>query len=334
MIEIKKFSFYQLTSFVLVTILLIFLNYKYDTYGVFSDKLIPYPIFDMFNLRINKFNYLEKNNNLYDSYLIGGSRAIVFKEKELNKFTNNQFFNYASIRSDMFDNLVTIKYLLKRQKVKMIILQLGVDDLYIYGENNENLLNRSHYKLVGENKYVYYFKYIFSFDLVKTISNYTSLAYFNKNKTKFVEGEFYTYTVFEQQIKENPTKYFNDQFSNTTYTRLQDYKKNKIKENIEALREIKKLTDENNTELIVLTAPLNHLLYYKIKKEDLNLYIDQIKEVTSFWNFTTINSITLDNSNYYDHSHFRYKIANMILAKIFNYKSVEVPEDFGIYIKK
>ena len=334
MIEIKKFSFYQLTSFVLVTILLIFLNYKYDTYGVFSDKLIPYPIFDMFNLRINKFNYLEKNNNLYDSYLIGGSRAIVFKEKELNKFTNNQFFNYASIRSDMFDNLVTIKYLLKRQKVKMIILQLGVDDLYIYGENNENLLNRSHYKLIGENKYVYYFKYIFSFDLVKTISNYTSLAYFNKNKTKFVEGEFYTYTVFEQQIKENPTKYFNDQFSNTTYIRLQDYKKNKIKENIEALREIKKLTDENNTELIVLTAPLNHLLYYKIKKEDLNLYIDQIKEVTSFWNFTTINSITLDNSNYYDHSHFRYKIANMILAKIFNYKSVEVPEDFGIYIKK
>ena len=216
----------------------------------------------------------------------------------------------------------------------MIILQLGVDDLYIYGENNENLLNRSHYKLVGENKYVYYFKYIFSFDLVKTISNYTSLAYFNKNKTKFVEGEFYTYTVFEQQIKENPTKYFNDQFSNTTYIRLQDYKKNKIKENIEALREIKKLTDENNTELIVLTAHLNHLLYYKIKKEDLNLYIDQIKEVTSFWNFTTINSITLDNSNYYDHSHFRYKIANMILAKIFNYKSVEVPEDFGIYIKK
>ncbi len=334
MIESKKFSLYQLSSFILITILLIFLNYKYDTYGVFSDKLIPYPIFDMINLRINKFNYLEKNYNLYDSYLIGGSRAIVYKEKELNKYTNKQFFNYATVRSDMYDNLVTIKYLLKRQKVKMIILQLGMDDLYIYGENNENLLNRSHYKLIGENKYVYYFKYIFSFDLTKTISNYVSLSYLNKNKTQLVEDEFYTYTVYEKQIKEDPTKFYNYQFSKSLYLRLTDYKNNKIKENIEALREIKKLTDDCNTELIVLTAPLNHHLYYKIKKEDLEVYLDQIKEVTPFWNFTTLNSITLNNTNYYDHSHFRYKIAKLILAKIFNDKSIDVPEDFGTYIKK
>ena len=197
MIETKKFILYQFISFILISIILIYLNLKYDTYGVFSDKIIPYPIFDIINLRINKFNYLEKNYTQYDSYLIGGSRALVYKEIDLNRYTNNNFYNYAGIRSDMYDSLVSIRYLLKRQKVKMIILQLGVDDLYLYSENNENILQRSHYKLIEENKYIYYFKYILSFDLIKTISNYMSLKYLSMKKINISQDEFYLYTKYE-----------------------------------------------------------------------------------------------------------------------------------------
>ncbi len=318
----------------LISIMLVFLNIKYDTYGVFSDKIIPYPIFDIINLRINKFNYLEKNYNQYDSYLIGGSRALAFKESDLNRHTNYSFYNYAGIRSDMFDSLIAIRYLLKRQQVKMIIIQIGVDDLYLYSENNENLLQRSHYKLIEENKYIYYFKYIFSFDLIKTITNFVTLKYLINYDIKLSSDDFYMYTKYEELIQQNPTKFFNLQFSKNQYIRLPIFKANKIKQNIDALREIKKLTEESNTKLIVLTAPLNHLLYLKIKQEDLELYFNQIKEITPFWNFTTLNSITLDNTNYYDYFHYRKKVAQMILAKIFNDKNIAVPEDFGIYIQK
>ncbi len=334
MIEIKKFTFYQFISFIFITILLIFLNLKYDTYGVFSDKIIPYPIFDTINLRINKFNYLEKNYNKYDSYLIGGSRALVFKESDLNRYTKNNFYNYAGIRSDMYDTLITIRYLLERQKVKMIIVQIGIDDLYLYSENNENLLQRSHYKLIQENKYTYYFKYTFSFDLIKTITNYMSLKYMDMKNIKISSDEFYLYTKYEELIKEDPSTFFNGQFSKNLYIKLPDYKKNKIKQNIDALKEIKKLTDQSNTNLIVITAPLNHFIYHKIKKEDLELYLSQIKEITPFWNFTTINSITADNTNYYDYSHFRIKVGQLMLAKIFKDETIIVPEDFGIYTEK
>jgi hypothetical protein len=306
-IETKKFTIYQFISFMLISIMLIFLNIKYDTYGVFSDKIIPYPIFDIINLRINKFNYLEKNYNQYDSYLIGGSRALVYRETDLNRYTNNNFYNYAGIRSDIYDSLIAIRYLLKRQQVKMIIIQIGVDDLYLYSENNENLLQRSHYKLIEENRYIYYFKYIFSFDLIKTVSNYISLKFLNINKINTSPDEFYLYTKFEELIKEDPSKFFNGQFSKNLYIKLPEYKKNKIKQNIEALREIKKLTEESNTQLIIITAPLNHFMYHKIKKEDLELYLNQIKEITPFWNFTTLNSITLDNTNYYDYSHLELR---------------------------
>ena len=334
MIETKKFVLYQIISFIILTIILTFINIKFDTYGIFSEKIIPYPMFDIFNLRINKFNYLESNYDRYDSYLIGGSRALVFKESDLNRYTNNNFYNYAGIRSDMYDNLIAIRYLLKKQKVKMIIIQLGMDDLYLYSENNENLLQRSHYKLIEDNKYIYYFKYIFSFDLVKTISKYMTLKYYNISNINKSKDEFYLYTKHEELIKENPTDFFNEHFSKKLYIKLPDYRTSKIKQNIEALKEIKKLTETSNTKLVVMSAPLNHFIYHKIIKEDLELYLNEIKKVTPFWNFTTLNSITIDNSNYYDFLHFRINVGQMMLAKIFNDKNILVPEDFGIYIQK
>ncbi len=334
MTEAKKFTFIQFLFFIIFTFSFMYFNVRYDTYGIFSKELKPLPTFDYLNLRINKFNYLESNYNLYNSFLIGGSRALTFKESELNYYTNEKFFNYAGIRSDMYDNLIFVRYILKKQKVNTIVIQIGVDDLYIYSENNENLINKSHFKLLDENEFNYYFRYIFSFDIKKTLTDKYIKDTLKLNYSYKVQDEFLLYSMFEEQIKTNPTMFFNQQFAKNKFLRLPIYKKNKIKENIEALKEIKKLSDAEGTRLIVFTAPLNHLLYRKINEADLNIFLNQIAEVTPFWNFTTLNSVTLDNTNYYDHYHYRYNVASLVLAKIFNDTSIKVPEDFGTYIKK
>jgi hypothetical protein len=57
-----------------------------------------------------------------------------------------------------------------------------------------------------------------------------------------------------------------------------------------------------------------------------------IATISEYWNFSGYNSISNDITNFYNNNHFRVKIAEMIMAKIFDDKSVKVPDDFGRYI--
>jgi hypothetical protein len=68
--------------------------------------------------------------------------------------------------------------------------------------------------------------------------------------------------------------------------------------------------------------------------EDYREYLRDISDITSFYDFTGYNSVTKDNCNYYEMSHYRPQVAKLIAAKIFNDKSIAVPSDFGKYIEK
>ncbi len=63
----------------------------------------------------------------------------------------------------------------------------------------------------------------------------------------------------------------------------------------------------------------------------------QLVEITPVWDFSGYNSITTEAireqmTNYWDSSHYREEVGDLILNRLFSYQSQTVPEDFGVII--
>ena len=104
--------------------------------------------------------------------------------------------------------------------------------------------------------------------------------------------------------------------------------------NKRALEKIKKLADENNINLIVFTTPHNKNMMDTFSSEDYLLFLKDISEVTNFFDFSGYNTITLNNCNYHESSHYISSVGNLIAARIFNNQNIDIPKDFGVLVTK
>jgi hypothetical protein len=74
---------------------------------------------------------------------------------------------------------------------------------------------------------------------------------------------------------------------------------------------------------------LDHFL-----EEDYISFLRGLSEITPFWDFSGYNSVTTDNKNYLDHSHYNPSVSRWIAARIFNDQTVMVPKDFGVWVTR
>ncbi len=107
---------------------------------------------------------------------------------------------------------------------------------------------------------------------------------------------------------------------------------------IQKILELARLADSKD---IVIIFP-KYAYYYKLfaKYGVQEPYFQAIKLLVENTNarvfsFYGINSITLNKDNFDDNAwHFKPKIGNLILARIFKDDSIEVPKDFGVELTK
>ncbi|NEQ87322.1 MAG: hypothetical protein F6K26_47080, partial [Moorea sp. SIO2I5] len=70
---------------------------------------------------------------------------------------------------------------------------------------------------------------------------------------------------------------------------------------------------------------------------ELEKWKSRLVEITAVWDFSGYNSITTEAigegmKNYWDSSHYREEVGDLILNRLFSYQSQTVPEDFGVLI--
>ncbi|MBR4950024.1 MAG: polysaccharide deacetylase family protein [Clostridia bacterium] len=101
------------------------------------------------------------------------------------------------------------------------------------------------------------------------------------------------------------------------------YSKNRI--SFENIEKIKKTCDKKNINLQVIVPPS-----YK-NQVDIQDFLDELSEITPYWDFSGNNSINSDYRFFYKNYNFKTSVGDMILGKIFNDKNQYCPEDFGFY---
>jgi hypothetical protein len=111
---------------------------------------------------------------------------------------------------------------------------------------------------------------------------------------------------------------------------------NRIDENILDIQKIINLCNKHNIKLIIFTNPIHILTYKNSVKNGYLDFLYKLSNITEYYNFSGINNITANNSNYFETSHYKIEVGDIIINTIFNNATDEklLSQGFGYYVTK
>jgi hypothetical protein len=147
----------------LVALLIVLLNLAVDPFGVFGDRLFGWHSSNAtMNPRTAKIAYLKENFDKYDSYLVGSSSTAAYSVEKLNHYLDASFYNAFAYGSDMHDMEATVRYLIKKDQVKNIVLSLSLSCAAGCDWDTGDLTGILHADVDGGSKFLFYAKYLFA----------------------------------------------------------------------------------------------------------------------------------------------------------------------------
>lgn len=285
------------------------------------------------NQNFIKMEYILNNNHKFDSFIFGSSRVGKINPQFI-PFDN--YYNMTYSEGLPLEHLANIKLLLKNG-IEIKNIMLGFDDFSyeVKPEKHLNeLLRKPHYltTINNENPINYYSSYFMKMISPSDISIFIK-EYILNMKTNIKVNKYDIYETgllivpeyIEKYIEENKIKHINDpKFLKSTH-----YSGNRIKETIQEIKEIISLSTEYNFNLIFFINPIHHTTYLDTNFENFQLFKKELSKVTEFYDFSGLNNITINNYFYYETSHYRTIVGNMIIDTIFNNS-----KNFGILVSK
>lgn len=317
------------------------------TIGVFNALVDPYGVVNSPQLSgVNElkpeqyhharlFKAAGVMHNKPKNILLGSSRSDLGLDPEHPAVADETAYNLALVGPNMYEVRRYFEHALANQpEVKKVVLGI---DFFMFNENWKNSPDFDENRLGKENLTVQDAINIgFSTDALKSSkrtikSSLDSDAYYlyRANGLRYVYGNEPDEPLankFQKMISgflEGERSYPNFKFSQSF---LNDFK------------QVVETCQKKNIELKVFISPLHasHLEAVNTagKWSELENWKRQIVEITPVWDFSGYNSITTepindDMKNYWDSSHYRKEVGDLILNRLFQVQEESVPKDFG-----
>jgi len=322
---IFRFSIISITSILLI----MFLNYKIDRHSVFTDNYSN--VNNIANKNFINIEFLTNSEHSFDSFIFGSSRVGQISPVGIK---DGNYYNMTYAEALPIEHLANIKLLLNNGiKIKNILL--GLDD-FSYEVNPlvhlKQLAVEPHYKsgINGKNKIEFFMDYLFLKPKKREI-----FSLFKDNKKKkyydvYNTGMHISSKIIDDTIENNISGHIDDK----KFLKPTHYEGNQIIRTLNALQEIKMLSIQYDFKLILFFNPIHKTTYLDTNLNNFRLFKMGLLEISEFYDFSGLNSITTNNYYYYETSHYRDMVADMIKARIFNDGSVDVPNDFGTLVTK
>ncbi|MBE0513324.1 hypothetical protein [Sulfurimonas sp.] len=308
-------------------------NYVVDPFNIFHTKFLK----EQFqrNERFMKIEYLEENHSKFNSYMFGSSRIGTTPPSVIDRYVKDaKFYNFTISSANLYDYLMHLKYFIKRgYPLHNLYIQIDIDNMNNFGRIDTDYLRKFHPFVKNEKLYNFYIAYLtgfFPFNIkgkVQVNIKQDDLVGY------FIETGIWTRPKKEENIKINPLNFIKNEPSFNTKN-LRNVKNTQSKNNLEALKEIASLSKKHGVNLIIFTTPHNKNMMDTFIIDDYLEFLKTISRVGEFYDFSGYNSITINNMNYYESSHYRENVGRLIAAKIFNDQTVDVPKDFGVLVTK
>ena len=320
----------------LIALLIAGLNVLVDPFGAFGDPVMDWASAnETNNPRVAKIAYLDKHHDEYDSYVIGSSSASSYPPEQLNAYTGARFYNLFMYGCDMYDIVQTARYVAEHYEVKNLLINFGPGEGAAYQYESDPYINNLHAAVDRSSPLKFYLKYAFA------NPNYAFAKLQNRRKDTELPQVFDVFDAetgsYDKRVRDvEPIsdlasyRASNKSFDNFT-SKHQELAR--IDLCIEAVKELKAECDARGIRLIVSFEPLYEPRLANWNVKELGAFLTRMADVTDFWCFS-FNSVAADPRYYYDSSHFRNAVGEMILARMFQDDRKYVPDDFGQYVTR
>ncbi len=282
------------------------------------------------NDRFAKIESLRRRTDRFNSYIMGSSRMYGTPPGAIEKYiAGSKFYNLATIFATMSEHVLHVKYLV-RNGYPVKNLYIGLDfDVYSTVRMHEetNCLLKLHPRVTNESTIAFYWSYIGI--LSKGDIKRKLRANFGKKGTSSVEIKP-DGTLASGPDPENPGLFVEMPMN---IDRI-GTKNGSMKGNLESLKELVALCRQYDIHLHLFITPYHRRLMDHFVPQDYLTFLKELSEITAFWDFSGYNSVTTDNRNYLDHSHYNLRVSRLIAARIFDDKTLAVPEDFGVRVTR
>ncbi len=331
----KKWFFIALICTLTMVGIVVLINCIVDTYGVLRVDFSRQ--FHEPNQKFVKMKYLLNHPDKYDSFLFGSSRALHIDNKKIH---NGVYYNMGYSEGVPKDHLDNIKLLIRKGvRIKNVIIAL--DDFSYRVDPDEHLfdlLRQPHYLVSGKRKADFYGEYFMK------IKQFTpalrSYLRFNYGKGDGVTPKKFTYDIYDSgrvfcaacdsEIEDDVEKHNNDPKLKQPYHYDGDYLSNALRD----MGAVVELAKKNKIRLTVLINPIHHATYLDTDLPLFSAFKKRLAAMTDYYDFSGLNTITTNNYYYYETSHYRAMVGDMILNRIFGYPPVAVPDDFGVLVNR
>lgn len=303
--------------------------YEIDTYNVFHYDKVRITAAKS-NHNYIKTRYILDEPDKFNGFIFGSSRAGNIPAEGLPGEINGKAINWYNMQFAMASvkaNTETVKTLLKNG-VHMDCILLEVDEISMYNTYQANADDYIciPYEEYEKNRFKFIYKYLSvrpEFSLLPAIlSREDSL---DKERELFYSSgvssgnlDMSVPSEKREMIKSLGSGWYN--------------KDAEYKEPIEAVRELKGICEENGIELIVFTSPVLQSTYEEAVEKGYIDFLQDLSEVTEYYNFSGLNEYTTDARYYFDASHFRPFVGLEIEKVIFGNEKTSDVSSFGAYI--
>lgn len=311
---------------ILITSPLFYFNVIVDPFGVFLDHNEYIYFTNENNKRYGKIKYLLKYPDRFQNFIFGSSR-VNFIDPDL--FGNEQFFNMTYSAGMPGDHLRDIRIMIEGGvKVKRVIV--GVDFLSFFTKDmtRKDKLLRYPYPITIKDHYEFYKLYLLNIPQKGLIER--NIGDYRKNRQEPIGNGSIVMKEQDEFIDNNPTAHIRKRkfrIPTSIFRNPQDFS-----DGLRYLGELISFLKEHNIDYVLFINPTQSATYLTL---NLEAYMDLLRgmsEITSFFDFSGLNSVCINNMNFMESSHFRKRTGDMIVKRIEGRVDHTVPDDFGYLI--
>jgi hypothetical protein len=307
-------------------------NYVVDPYGVFHSAFFPKTRTP--NERVMKIDYLNSHQKDYNAFMLGSSAIGTTNPRDLDQYQDGyHFYNLTCSSANLYDFRLLTKYLLTHEfDVKEIYLQIDLTNLREFGKHQFQA-QKHHYAVTDASAWKFYLEYLTIFPFAD-IKEKLILNFSDKNSTEFdIEGSGMWFVKHKDRARQKDMKAYlaaEDSF------KIKNRRTRGIEKNfpaiMQAYQDIVTLCAKKGVKLTLLTTAYNHVRMDAFEIDDTLRFIEQLVRYHDIWYFSGYNSITNDDSNYYEVNHYVGSVGALKAARIYHDKDVVVPKDFGVLL--
>ena len=331
----KKWVLVFLATVFVLAALLAGLNAAVDPFGAFGDRLLSWFSYDETNNpRVAKLSYLEQHHDEYDSYILGCSSTSSFPVDAFNEAFDARFYNLIMYGADMRDCEKITRYLIEHYEVKNLILNVYLDNGLEYDEESDRLTKSLHYKEDPDTSALsFYTRYLFA-------DPRYALAKLNALRTDTILPQ--TFDVFDERtgcydkrVRDAEPIGSAERYLES-YPVFADYPHQKLslpytKPCMQSVAAIRAMCEEAGVNLTVVAGPVYAAYLKNYQTEDIAAFYRSLAQVTPFWDFSS-SSVSCEMRYFYDGTHFRNNVGEMMCARMTGRTDLWLPDDFGTYV--